>query len=229
MNSNPSISSSTPEVSNLTLLTKDSDVNLFVSSPLKLKIDNLYMYVIDYSTTIFVYKDEKGLFALPYPPYLINPNINYDIKIDWDEDDREKRRITDETFKGLTVTILKISSFKINLNWSELLFMPFVFDRDKDHYGLMIYQQDCYGKMHELLPREFRRGNILLPQMNTLEHRYIERNGSKIRVFIQLNPIRHKILNQFDKYMDRYSPYCHPTFDINEDFFNMIYQKKNKR
>jgi len=187
------------------------------------------MYVIDYSTTIFVYKDENGLFALPYPPYLINPNINYDIKIDWDEDDREKRRITDETFKGLTVTILKISSFKINLNWSELLFMPFVFDRDKDHYSLMIYQQDCYGKMHELLPREFRCGNILLPQMNTLEQRYIERNGSKIRVFIQLNPIRHKILNQFDKYMDKYSPYCHSTFDINEDFFNMIYQKKNKR
>lgn len=107
------------------------------------------MYVLDECDAVFAYKDHvtSEFFALP-----LTDLSHYDSDHRSDGTfPKESRKITSKTFKKYrNVKLVKIAPFKINVNYSELLFLPLISRKSKPNlnYSLMIYQQDYRRKLH---------------------------------------------------------------------------------
>jgi len=209
---------------NLLHLTPTTNTNNYMFKPLKLIVNNLYMYVIDSNITIFVYEENNNRFALPYSP---NPLRHLLFNIKWRRS-KEYRRITDETFEGHKVDILKIAPFKVHYNWSELSFLPFISEKQTGNkYYLMIYQVDNNGNIHELLPREYFIGNMLTYQVNIIEEAYQGKNDCSLPE-IYLFDISDNIEKNVGRLVYKYSYFIPSNINrrITSEFYNKIYRKR---
>lgn len=208
-----------------TFVIRDGNESSFIPKLSKIKINNLYMYVLNEIDVVFAYKDHLTgeFFALPLTDLSY---YNGDHKSDGTFP-KESRKITQKTFKKYRdVKLVKIAPFKVNVNYSRLLFLPLISRKSEPNlnYGLMIYQEDYRGKLHELLPREYHFENTLEPQVEKLEDVF---DGNSINsgelVLSHINP---DIVRKFKKYHKKYSKDNRTIYDIDDVFYDKFHQSK---